>query len=103
MNSVAPLIHHYFIIMSGLLNKLTDQISGQKPSQGSQQSSSSGLLHKVTDAVSGQKHPQDYQSQPGAQMGPGYGAGPGYPQSGKFLPNFDAFHFLGIGVANRKM
>lgn len=50
--------------MSNLLGKLTDQLSGQKTTSGSQQSPSSGILHKVTDAVTGQKHPQDYQSQP---------------------------------------
>lgn len=103
------------IIMSGLLNKLMDQMSEPKQSQGSQQSSSSGLLHKVTDAMSGQKHPQDYQNQHGAQMGPGhgagpgygaglgYGAGPGYPQSGKFLPYHAAFYILRLGVTKRKL
>jgi len=71
-------------VMSGLLNKLTDQFSNQNKQQGS--SSSGGLLHKVTDAVTGQKHPQDYQNQPNPQgSGYGYGAGPGrgaYQQSG---------------------
>lgn len=43
--------------MSGLLNKVVDQLGGQKPA-GSQQSSSSGLLHKLTDAATGQKHAQ---------------------------------------------
>ncbi len=88
--------------MSGLLNKLADQLSGQKPPQGSQPSSGSGMLHKVTDAVTGQKHAQDYPNQqasmnagygqgyPGQQHGfeqrPGqptpYGYGSGYPQGG---------------------
>ncbi|KAL7649330.1 hypothetical protein ACMYSQ_012171, partial [Aspergillus niger] len=49
--------------MSNLLGKLTSQISGQKTTPGSQQSSS-GILHKISDAVTGQKHPQDHQSQP---------------------------------------
>lgn len=48
--------------MSNLLSKLTNQMSGQQTTPGSQQSSS-GILHKVTDAMTGQKHPQDYQSQ----------------------------------------
>ncbi len=72
--------------MSGLLNKLTDQLSNQNKPQGGQQApSSSTLLHKVTDAVTGQKHPQDYQNHPDSQSsGYGYGAGPGpgYQQSG---------------------
>jgi hypothetical protein len=46
--------------MSGLLGKVADQLSGQKPSQSS--SGSSGLMHKLTDALSGQKHPQDSQN-----------------------------------------
>merc|ERR1712000_285135 len=54
--------------MSGILSKITDQISGQKQSTGSQQPSS-GLLHKFTDAVTGQKHPQDYQNQTGDNEG----------------------------------
>lgn len=63
-------------LMSGLLNKLTDQLSGQSKQQGS--SSSGGLLHKITDAATGQKHPQEYQNQPSRQgSGYGYGAGQG--------------------------
>ena len=55
--------------MSNLLGKLTDQISGQKTTPGSQQSSFSDIQHKLTDAVTGQKHPQDYQSQPQSDAG----------------------------------
>merc|ERR1711964_896689 len=53
--------------MSGILSKITDQISGQKQSTGTQQPSS-GLLHKITDTVTGQKHPQDSQNQQGTYM-----------------------------------
>ncbi|KAI2877039.1 hypothetical protein CBS63078_9182 [Aspergillus niger] len=49
--------------MSNLFGKLTNQLSGQKTTAGSQQSSFSSIQHKLTDAVTGQKHPQDYQSQ----------------------------------------
>jgi hypothetical protein len=55
--------------MSNLLGKLTNQLSGQKTTSGSQQSSFSGIQHKITDAVTGQKHPQDYQSQPQSDAG----------------------------------
>merc|ERR1711939_221242 len=72
------------LIMSNLLKKFTDQLSGPNNQQNS--SSSGGILHKVTDAVTGQKHPQDYQNRPNPQTsGFGYGAGPGsggYQNSG---------------------
>jgi uncharacterized tellurite resistance protein B-like protein len=44
--------------MSGILNKITDQLSGQKQTN-TPSSGSSAILHKVTDAVTGQKHPQE--------------------------------------------
>ncbi|KAK5007510.1 hypothetical protein LTR28_005202 [Elasticomyces elasticus] len=67
--------------MSGLLGKITDQLSGKNQPQASQQPPSSGVLHKVTDTLTGQKHPQDYQNQP-AQMA-GYG-GNGSQQNAPF-------------------
>ncbi|KAI3192170.1 hypothetical protein CBS147311_9331 [Penicillium roqueforti] len=64
--------------MTNLLSKLTSQISGQKTTPGSQQSSS-GILHKISDAVTGQKHPQNHQSQPPPNAGGhgGYQGGQG--------------------------
>merc|ERR1711939_821454 len=53
------------LIMSNLLKKFTDQLSGPNNQQNS--SSSGGILHKVTDAVTGQKHPGQYSNHGGQQ------------------------------------